>query len=299
MDRLAANDELGNPVAHFFKSGNVLRNPKSNRLVEIKKLIPETWINGTKVEYDIWYNFDDDRVHGYVYTDLLTKFIYLRVASEKMATAIMVKAAGGRITNQGEKIFKSIAQSTEDKYRLRPTAEQHAFVVFLAGTNILDKGTDWKKVEAAVKQGAKLKCHPITAASAYENLRHRFGRDNVIDKKKSGAALLDRAEIVGCCDNSEMGIVALAKGKNIYRFGKQNQWCTYSAIYRALDDEGTLQQSRLKAILSSQSSGLISTIDAEPADKVAQFFSQYSGCQHVAPKNISYKLQSINRAYAQ
>jgi hypothetical protein len=291
MRKLADKDELGNSVAHFFKSGNVLRNNKNDDLSEIKALIPKNWTNGTKVEYDLWYNFNDDKVHGYVYTDLMTKFIYLRVASEAIASKAMTDAANGEITPSGVRLFEDICENSQDKYRLRPTNEKHDFVIFLAGTNILNKVTDWAKIERAVKQGAKLKCHPLTAASAYQHLIHRFGEENIIEKKKSGKELLDRAAIVGCCDNSEMGIVALAKGKTVYRFGNKDQWCTYSAIYRALEVNGQLNANRLKSILSSEYSGLIPASDAKPWDKLFKFFTQYSGINHVAPRDFNNRVQ--------
>lgn len=291
MNKLAHNDELGNSVAHFFKSGNVLRNNRNDDLLEIKTLIPKKWTNGTKVEYDLWYSFDDQKIHGYVYTDLMTKFIYLRVASEDIASKAMTAAANGEITQSGVRLFEDIRENSQDKYRLRSTSEKHDFVIFLAGTNILNKVTDWAKIERAVKQGAKLKCHPLTAASAYQHLIHRFGEENIIEKKKSGKQLLDRAAIVGCCDNSEMGIVALAQGKTVYRFGNEKQWCTYSAIYRALEVNGRLDASRLKSILSSEYSGLVPASDTKPWDKIFKFFTQYSGIKHVAPRDFDHRVQ--------
>lgn len=290
MKKLAENDEFGNPAAHFFKSGNVLRNRKSDQLIAIKKLLPETW-RGTKIEYDLWYNFSDGKIHGYVYTDLLTKFIYLRAASIEHASQTMLQAASCRINAVGERWFNDIAENNEDKYRLRSTGEQHDFVIFLPGTNILDKVTDWPKVERAMAQGAKLKCHPLTSPTVYQHLVHKYGAENIIEKKKSGKAILDRAAIVGCCENSEMGVVALAKGKKVYLFGKRDEWCTYTAIYRALETQGVLRADRLKALLSSDSSGLIPSSPDRHQDNVTSFFDQYIGVEHVAPRSFSSRVQ--------
>jgi hypothetical protein len=298
LKKLADNDELGNPVAHFFKSGNVLRSKDNDKLVQLKSLMPEKWINDTKIEYDVWYDFPNDkRIHGYVYTDVLTQFLYLRVASSMWAIDAMKRAAVTEITEEGERFFKEITNNSGDKYRLRRKGLKHDFVIFLPGTNILDKVTDWGKVDSAVKQGAKLKCHPLTSAPAYEHLVHKYG-DAVIDKKASGHELLDNASIVGCCDNSEMGIVALAKGKTVHRFGKQEQWCTYSAIYKALLHDGQLNADRLKAILSCKGSGLIPASIDYPQERINRFFLQYGQEEHVAPKNFSSRVQSVKRAYA-
>ena len=296
MKKLANNDELGNSVAHFFKSGNVLRKADDHGLIGLKTFLPKTWYRGTKVEYDVWYSFPAEKIHGYVYTDLLTKFIYLRVASEKLATEAMIKSSQEDITEEGEKIFTDIANNSRDKYRLRPCREMHDFVIFLAGTNILDKVTDWAKIDNAVKQGAKLKCHPLTSASAYQHLVHKYG-NAVIAKKVSGHQLLDEAAIVGCCDNSEMGIAALAKGKAVYRFGKQDEWCTYSAVYRALDTGGQLCPRRLKSILSSQKSGLVPTNIYKPYERIMRFFAEYKGYEHVSPRDFGGRVQQADIAH--
>ena len=295
MKKLADNDELGNPVAHFFKSGNVLRTSDQHGLIDLKNFIPKTWDKGTKVEYDLWYSFDGDKIHGYVYTDLLTQFLYMRVASEKFASEAMEKAATSEITEEGEAAFEAIKSSTKDKYRLRSSRGQHDFVVFLPGTNILNKVIDWKKIDNAVRQGAKLKCHPLTAAPAFQHLLHKYG-DAIIEKKVSGHQLLEQAAIVGCCDNSEMGLAALAKGKTVYSFGKRDQWCTYTAIYRALNFEGRLRPERLKAILSDANSGLIPTAIGKPHERVMQFFSQYKRYEHVAPKDFGNTVQQAHSA---
>jgi len=295
LKKLADNDELGNPVAHFFKSGNVLRTSDQHGLIDLKNFIPKTWDKGTKVEYDLWYSFDEDKIHGYVYTDLLTQFLYMRVASEKFASEAMAKAATSEITDEGEAAFDAIKSSTTDKYRLRSSRDRHDFVVFLAGTNILNKVTDWKKIDNAVRQGAKLKCHPLTAPPAFQHLLHKYG-DAVIEKKVSGHQLMEQAAIVGFCDNSEMGLAALAKGKTVYSFGKKDQWCTYTAIYRALEVKGQLRPERFKAILSDPSSGLIPTTIGNPYDRVMQFFKKYKRYEHVAPKNFGSTVQQARSA---
>lgn len=297
MKKLADNEELGNPVAHFFKSGNVLRSKDNDRLTQLKSLMPEKSTNGTKVEYDIWYDFGEDkRIHGYVYTDVLAQFLYLRVASRIRASAAMQKAAKADITEEGERLFREIADNSGDKYRLRAKGIKEDFVIFLPGTNILDKVVNWGRIDNAMSQGAKLKCHPLTAAPAYEHLMHKYGADRVIEKKASGQEILNNASIVGCCDNSEMGIAALAKGKTVYRFGQDDAWCTYSAIYRALLDKDQLQQNKLKAILSCKDSGLIPASIENPSERIDRFFKQYLQEEHVAPKNFSGRVQQADRA---
>ena len=293
IKKLADNDELGNSVAHFFKSGNVLRSKENDKLKELKEMLPTHSVNNTKVEYDVWYSFNDDKIHGYVYTDVLTQFLYLRVASSRKAVQAMRESASGKITEEGERLFYEIANESGDKYRLRKGSEVYDFVIFLPGTNILNKVVNWQKIDNAVKQGAKLKCHPLTAPAAYEHLVKKYG-DAVIHKKMSGHELLDNASIVGTCDNSEMGIAALAKGKSVYRFGNK-EWCTYSAIYTSLMNKDRLDPKKLKAILSSKTSGLIPANINNPEERINAFFNQYKEVDHVAPKDLNYTMQQSKR----
>lgn len=292
---LADRDELGNAVAHFFKSGNVLRSPINRRLEKLKTLLPEQGPKGTKIEYDVWYDKGHKAIHGYVYTDVLTQFLYLRVASQKYALQAMQDAANDEITKEGVVLFEKIANDSNDKYRLRSSDVKADFVVFLPGTNILNKVVNWGKIDNAVRQGAKLKCHPLTAAPAFEHLIYKYG-DAVISKKFSGHELLNKAAIVGCCDNSEMGLAALAKGKTVYRFGQNDQWCTYSAIYRALEERGMLSPERFKAILSSKKSGLIPYEIENPQERINEFFNQYKEVEHFVPKDLNYTMQQSNSA---
>ena len=81
IETLALNDVLNNKTAHFFKSGSVLRNEENERLNEVHKLLPPKGNAGTNLEYDIWYDMNDEkRIHGYMYTDAMAKFVYVRAA---------------------------------------------------------------------------------------------------------------------------------------------------------------------------------------------------------------------------
>jgi hypothetical protein len=288
LERLAENDVLGNPTAHFFKSGNIIRGEENDKLSELRELLPTIGPEHTRVEYDVWYDLGDkEKVHGYVYTDAMAKFIYLRVAGAYFSHKIMVEAAKEKITEEGERIFEDLGKNSVDKYRLRKARETFPFVVFLPGTNIINDAVNWDKLDNAVKQGAKLKCHPLSAAGLVANLKHKYGADNILDKKLSGHQLLAGASIVGCCENSEMGIVALAQGKTTYLFGKGAKHLTYSAIYNTVWAGGKPNKDMLKAILSSKYSGLVPVVSDTPADYINSFFNYYKDMPHVSPRNIS------------
>lgn len=286
LKKLAQNDELGNAAAHFFKSGNIVRNSENDRLIELRTLLPKNGPNDTRVEYDVWYDMGDSkRVHGYVYTDALAKFIYLRAAGAHHTHAIMKQASKEPITEEGERIFNDLGQNSVDKYRLRKAKETHDFVIFLPGTNILNDVLDWQKTKNAVNQGAKLKCHPITAPAAVAKLKFEFGADNVLDKKLSGHELLHNAKIVGCCENSEMGLVALAQGKKTYLFGHNKRNFTYSALYNTIWTDGVPDVNKFKSILSSKYSGLVPVLADNPQEYIDSFFNHYKDIEHVRPRN--------------
>lgn len=288
LKKTALNEELGNGATHFFKSGNILRSAANKPLDAIREMLPARGPHNTNLEYDIWYDTGDlNRVHGYVYTDIMTKFVYLRAAGAKWSHRIMADAAKGPITEEGEQLFQEVANNAGDKYMLRSANVSAPFVVFLAGTNIIDKATDWGKLKNAVNQGAKLKCHPLTAPPLLASLKKQFGAENILEKKLSGHQILEQASIVGCTDNSEMGLVALAKGKTVYRFGGDSgRQFTYSAIYNAVwGDEPMGSTQRWKAILSAPYSGLVPSTGNQQQQRIDAFFNYYSAVPHATPKN--------------
>ncbi len=284
---LAENDVLGNAAAHFFKSGNVTRSRHNTSLEQLMSLLPSKGNHDTNLEYDIWYNFNDKKIHGYVYTDVLTKFIYLKPASTYYSKQIMLDASQSEITEEGQQLVQDIANNNQDKYNLKKARTKHDFVIFLPGTNIINQATDWRKLKNAVNQGAYLKCHPLTQQALVTKLRNDFGTDTIIDKKISGHQLLEDAAIVGCCKNSEMGITATAKGKRVYLFGPDNEkrsW-TYTPIYEALKPEQQGAKERLTRILSSDTSGLVSPLLENPQIRIENFFTYFKGVEHVKPSS--------------
>lgn len=286
LERLAEKDELGNAAAHFFKSGNITRGNELKELAELRLLLPDNGPKGTRVEYDVWYDMGDpDNIHGYVYTDAMAKFIYLRAAGAHFSHKIMREASQEKITDEGQRIFEDLANNSVDKYRLRKAKAKHDFVIFLPGTNIINDALNWDKMENAIKQGAKLKCHPITAPGLVANLKHKYGEENIIDKKISGHQLMREASIVGCCENSEMGIVALAQGKTTYLFGSGHKHLTYSALYNTIWKGGKADVNKLRSILSAKYSGMIPVASDTPQEYINAFFNHYKDLPHVSPRN--------------
>ena len=181
LKKMSRNEVIGDTPTHFFKSGGILRAKESKKLVPLTSLFPKD----RKVEYDVWYSMNDkDRVHGYCYTDALNEMLYIRPACHVRAYQTMIDAAQSEITDEGEHIFSRVAAGN-DKYKLKQALKYPDFVVFMAGTNIWNKVSNKRRLHNAVDQGAKLKCHPLTAAPMLAYLKTQFGEENIIEPRAS------------------------------------------------------------------------------------------------------------------
>ena len=286
LETLAFNDVLNNDIAHFFKSGNIRRSEVNKQLDKIHHLLPTKGNHGTNLEYDIWYDFKNEKkIRGYVYTDIMTKFVYIKPASSLYSLKLLKECVRGEITQEGEKIFDDIANQNADKYNLQTTDIDYPYVVFLAGTNILKEITDDVKLLKAIKEeGAKLKPHPLTSPFTMSFLKAKYGKDSLVNKNLSGHEILNRAKVVGCTTNSEMGLIALAQGKRVNLFDRPKIACkTYTHIYKVLFEQGYPVINDFKRLLSATNSGLIYHASEQPKENIKNFFHYFNKVEHVKP----------------
>jgi len=286
LETLAFNDVLNNDIAHFFKSGNIRRSEVNKQLDKIHHLLPTKGNHETNLEYDIWYDFKNEKkIRGYVYTDIMTKFVYLKPASSLYSLKLLRECVRGEITQEGEKIFDAIANKNADKYNLQTTDIDYPYVVFLAGTNILEEITDDVKLLKAIKEeGAKLKPHPLTSPFTMSFLKAKYGKDSLVNKNLSGHEILNRAKVIGCTTNSEMGLIALAQGKRVNLFDRPKIACkTYTHIYKVLFEQGYPVINDFKRLLSATNSGLIYHATEQPEEKIKNFFHYFNKVEHVKP----------------
>ena len=280
---MATNETIGDSATHFFKTGNILRRDDS-ALVRLREMLPASGPNDTRVEYDVWYDMGDkERIHGYVFTDALGQFVYLRVADTARSHEAMRVAAQADVTDEGVDLVSMIAEDAGDKYRLRQPTVAPEKVVFLPGTNLMEKAVDWRELDRMARDGWAFKCHPLTSRDLRVLLAKRFGESTLIDRKASGHALLRTAEKVACANNSEMGLVAIAKGKEFVNIAKRDHGFTYSAIYSALKGAADPKEA-LTRILSCKASGLIPVHASDPGARIQAFFDTYKDLPHVRPK---------------
>ncbi len=109
---MSSNEWLGDSVTHFMKTGNALRSDENDELANISNLIPKN-INGVKVEYDISYESPKDRIHGYKYTDLLTKVVMLSPCNSTISVENLINVIKKGPTEEGHAILAKLKATSE------------------------------------------------------------------------------------------------------------------------------------------------------------------------------------------
>ena len=130
LKKLADNEELGNKAAHFFKSGNIMRNSENDEVTKLKDLLPKTGNWFTPLEYDIWYDIAEENILGYTYTDVFSKCLMLRVASIEKCNRTMILAAREPVTDEGMRIFNELKDNSQDKYKLSKSVRRSISLLF-------------------------------------------------------------------------------------------------------------------------------------------------------------------------
>ena len=281
LKALSKNEEVGNIPTHFFKSGSSMR-PKADLLDlnEFKHyLLPDKY-RGASFDYDVWFNTNENMtIRKWLYTDFLGKGIYLRVTSKPVNTRLFHSIINSDIEIDEERIEK-IKSNLQNKYSLQWNTEFHDKVIFLPGSNLLSKGTviDMKRVGALVKEGWKIKPHPITAHIFMAELRIAFGAENVLGKKEGGFELLMNCKEVATAQNSEMGLIALLLGKPIRLVSypvedREKNLLTYESFYESL--AGTDAKNTILKLFSSRRSGIIFNFDEDAKERLENYLNNF------------------------
>ena len=109
-------------------------------------------------------------------------------------------------------------------------------------------------------------------------------KDSLVNKNLSGHEILNRAKVVGCTTNSEMGLIALAQGKRVNLFDRPKVACkTYTHIYKVLFEQGYPVINDFKRLLSATNSGLIYHATEQPEERIKNFFHYFNKVEHVKP----------------
>lgn len=135
-----------------------------------------------------------------------------------------------------EKIFNS--NEICDKYKLvNAPEEDFDTIFFLPGSNI-DYLIDYSKISETLSMNddALIKPHPLTSAKHLGILGNLFGWDKIIEPNISGYQLVNNCKNVYHTDNSELGLHAYLKGKNVFHFNMPSlcQPMVYHPFYHIL-----------------------------------------------------------------
>jgi len=279
---MSSNEWLGDATTHFMKSGTALRSP-ANHQEALAHLVPRE-ANGVKVEYDISFEVPG-QIHGYKFSDFLTKAIYIAPQSGKFAVTGVAEAADREPTAEGRRVLEQLRAGIEDKYILDDDEDFHCDeIVVLPGTNLLTKEdvVDMEKIDKLVAGGAYVKIHPITERTWVAYLTQRWGR-KVIPAEAPLYPILRNAKKVHFTMSSETGIAATIFGKHlgIVDHPHKKNFSTFQHIYNGLDcsRNGTLQN-RLAAVMSHASSGITTTYHDDPESRINDFFQYMTRFPH-------------------
>jgi hypothetical protein len=275
---MSSNEWLGDPTTHFMKTGNALRSDENDDLSQISSLIPKT-ANGVKVEYDISYESPKDKIHGYKYTDLLTKVVMISPCNSQISVSNLVDTIRKGATDEGHAVLAKIKANLTDKYLLDEESDIDVKdLIILPGTNLLTKEGGWcdmDKIDELVKQGAYVKLHPITAKVWQTMLMKRWG-DKCISNDVALYPILKNCEKAYFCTSSETGLSATILGKKLGLIDLKDRKGrgTFEHVYNALDRCGVKDTlyNKLAALFSHPESGFICVYHDNYQERADRYF---------------------------
>ena len=282
FEYMSSNEWLGDPTTHFMKSGDAFRSPDNKKQEELAALLPRE-ANGVKVEYDIGYDIPD-KIHGYKYTDFLTKAIYVAPCQHAVALDNIREIAERPPTDEGRRIFKALQESITDKYILMNDDDDYEDVkdlIVLPGTNLLVKEVvDFPKIDELVRAGAYVKLHPITSEVWRTMLSNRWG-ERCIPADAPLYPILRNCEKVYFTLSSETGMAATLLGKKLGNINNDKPSRTnFEFIYRGLDKAQGKLVDKFTSLLSYPESGIITVYHKDPEACIRRFFDAMKRFPH-------------------
>lgn len=282
LKALSINEELGDIPTHYMKSGSSMR-PKEQLLGlgEFKRRIIPEYYRDCPFDYDVWYNTNElSTIRSFLYTDFLGKGIYLRVNSIIINDRVLGTIVEDPTLEIDEDRIKKITDNLENKYTLELVSEYPEKIIFLPGSNQMNKGLiHWGKVKKLVNEGWKIKPHPITAHVWIADLRQKYGYTNVLNKKGDAMSLLKNCTHLAVCPNSEMGLSGLLLKKQLVsvacaRKDREKNLVTYDSIYTQIGNRPSTMVA-LKKILSSKRSGIIFSFDEDAEERLERYLESF------------------------
>lgn len=287
MGRSPLNDVVGNPSAHLLKSGSALRELSQMKAYsKFSSKLPKSF-DGVPLVFDKWWDLKDVKhprsgeyyIDGFPYTDLMQTCLLLRAPNSKLNYQLLHAILENPDSKIDREVERLILEGLEDKYALTESTDTYPVVLFLPGSNILDTVLHKGKVKKFVEQdGAVIKPHPITTKFHVKLLKHLYGNEAVLDPELSGFQLMSGANTIGCCKNSELGLISILHKKPLLLLDKdEGNHSTYTTLYDVITAHktGRARENLLK-ILTSNYSGFICVKDPKALDKVYNFLNSYN-----------------------
>lgn len=246
------DDRIDDAYTLLNKTGNTARSAKLGLLTPAAKRI-EQCFDG-EVLFDVYYN--GKHLESLTYTEIFSKGIMVSPCCDYLRYKLVELAAED--TDPIVTASDVLAGGNLDKYRLIKFRDPSAIpaVVFLPGTNLLKDSVDWKAVDTLVRDGAKIKLHPITSVPWRTRLEKQYGRV-IINRNISGYDVLKQAERVFTTVNSEMGLLAVLMGKPLGMIDETP--VPHRPIYKQIYDVVLPETNRkplLEKILGSRKTGI-------------------------------------------
>lgn len=281
FEYMSTNEWLGDKTTHFMKSGDALRSTANKEQEELSRHIPR-FANGVKVEYDIAYDIPG-KIHGYKFTDFLTKAIGITPQSFNIARDNIKEIASAVASREGCWILEQLRENIEDKYIQHGDESFEAEeLVILPGTNLLTKNVvDMAKIDDLVANGAYVKLHPITEKTWANSLKRRW-EGKVISKDVPLYPLMRNSKKVWFTFSSETGLAAAIMGKKLGSINAKDRKApaNFEHIYSGLSQAGGVSQENIAALLSYPQSGILTTYHADPETRISDYFQHMTKYPH-------------------
>lgn len=215
---------------------------------------------GRKLSYDLSYN-------GFPGELIVTEAfgghgcLIIHPADDKF-TINLLKGCG-----KGERDLDFLSVK-KDKYALFDADYDVDEVVVLPGTNLLSL-MSLNVIKKLNKPNVFYKPHPITTEFYIREIQGAVGKDKVLSKLASGAAIIDRAKVVHVSKSTELGLYARLDGKEVKTFPiKYRNKGSYFGLYEVID--------KLPEVLSTPRCGVIFPTDDYEAqiDEYLAYFEE-------------------------
>lgn len=251
MSRFAL-DRMGDAFTLINKVGSMTRAPALSKLAPLAERMHAAFEG--EVLYDVYYS--GEGLKSISYTEIFSQALLVCPCNDPARYALAQAALEDDDAPVSAETV--LAAGRLDKYQMIRQFERAPLeaVIFLPGSNLLEKAVDWFKVRRLVEAGAIIKPHPITNDHWLTLIAESFPGENIAYHKASGFDYLSRAEHVYTTNNSELGLLALLLDKQVGMVDAQPETLRpmYRQLYKAVLDQPD-PKAALEKVIGSRHAG--------------------------------------------